>query len=216
MSASPRDTLPDQPPDEHNALNDEAQLIQAAVYQPEAFRRLYRHYYPRVFAYVAARVGRKQDAEDITATIFMRVVSALPGFNDRGPGSFAGWLFRIASNEVAQFYRNQHRSSNVPLDELPDLPSHALTPDDVISRKELFKQLHAQIQTLSPRRQEVVTLRFFAGLRNQEIAVVLGLDERTVASHLVRALNDLKHKFALNDDRTNDDSALTQEDIIHE
>jgi DNA-directed RNA polymerase specialized sigma24 family protein len=45
---------------------------------------------------------------------------------------------------------------------------------------------------LSPRRQEVVTLRFYGGLRNREIARVLGLDERTVAAHLCRAIQDLE------------------------
>jgi DNA-directed RNA polymerase specialized sigma24 family protein len=41
------------------------------------------------------------------------------------------------------------------------------------------------------RRREIVALRYFGGLRNQEIAAVLGLGERTVAAHLSRALRDL-------------------------
>ncbi len=51
------------------------------------------------------------------------------------------------------------------------------------------------IETLSPRRQEVITLRFFGELRNQEIAEILSLDERTVASHLCRAIEDLQNKY---------------------
>jgi RNA polymerase sigma-70 factor (ECF subfamily) len=207
LTTSSPNRLPDQLSDE-----EEVALLQVASHQPEAFRRLYRHYYPRVFGYIAARVGRRQDAEDIAATVFMRVVSALPKFDYRGPGSFAGWVFRIASNEVTQFYRSQKSAADVPLDDLPELSANALTPDDALSRKELFRHLRAQIKTLSPRRQEVVTLRFFAGLRNQEIAVALGLDERTVASHLTRALDDLKRKFSVDDDT----STVTQEDIIHE
>jgi RNA polymerase sigma factor (sigma-70 family) len=52
------------------------------------------------------------------------------------------------------------------------------------------------IETLSPRRQEIIRLRFFAGLRNQEIAAVLGLDERTISAHLCRALEDLQAKYS--------------------
>ena len=46
-----------------------------------------------------------------------------------------------------------------------------------------------------PRRREIVLLRFASGLRNQEIARVLNLDERTVASHLCRALEDLQQQY---------------------
>jgi RNA polymerase sigma factor (sigma-70 family) len=55
--------------------------------------------------------------------------------------------------------------------------------------------MRALVATLSPRRQEIVTLKFFAGLRNREIADVLELDERTVASHLSRGLQDLQTRY---------------------
>ena len=58
--------------------------------------------------------------------------------------------------------------------------------------EERFARLRGLMARLSPRRQEIVTLRFFGELPNREIARVLGLDERTVASHLCRALDDLE------------------------
>jgi RNA polymerase sigma-70 factor (ECF subfamily) len=62
-------------------------------------------------------------------------------------------------------------------------------------RKETFAQLSGMIASLSPRRRDIVTLRFFGGLRNREIAAILNLDERSVASHLSRALDDLRRKY---------------------
>src|SRR5438309_2277905 len=78
--------------------------------------------------------------------------------------------------------------TNPPLtsDEMPSLPATTLLPEDDMVRKETFAHLRGLLDTLSPRRQEVITLRFFGGLQNSEIAEVLGLDERTVASHLCR------------------------------
>jgi DNA-directed RNA polymerase specialized sigma24 family protein len=61
---------------------------------------------------------------------------------------------------------------------------------------EQFLNLRCLIGTLSPRRQEIITLKFFGGLRNREIALMLALDERTVASHLCRGLEDLHRKLA--------------------
>ncbi|MAU08841.1 MAG: hypothetical protein CL607_03395 [Anaerolineaceae bacterium] len=185
---------------DHQQIDDEHILIRDAAHHPEAFRQLYRRYFPRVFGYVAARMGSRQDAEDVTSTVFMRVVSGLSGFDYRGPGTFAAWVFRIASNEVAQFYRDHKRErGQTPLTELPEIADHALAPDERLVRKELFGRVRGHITALSARRQEVIMLRFFAGLRNQEIAAVLNLDERTVASHLARALDDLRRRLQVND-----------------
>ncbi len=175
-------------------MNHERKLVEQSRDNPDAFRELYRHYFPRVYAYVAYRVGRVWDAEDLTANIFMKVLEGLERFEWRGDGSFAAWLFRIAYSEVSQFYRQQ-RHEHLSLDDLPDIQSSALSPDQAVLRKEQFARLRARIATLSPRRQEIITLRFFGELRNQEIAAVLGLDERTVASHLSRALEDLQRKY---------------------
>jgi RNA polymerase sigma-70 factor, ECF subfamily len=181
------------------SADEERDLIAQALESAEAFRRLYRHYFPRVFAYVAYRVGRRQDAEDITADIFLRVIEAIADFEYRGDGSFAAWLFRIAHNHIQQFYRKEYRQTVIALDDLPEIHSHNFLPDDAVMRKEQFARLQDMLNTLSPRRQEIISLRFFAELRNKEIAAVLQLDERTVASHLSRGLEDLQKKYKQKD-----------------
>jgi RNA polymerase sigma-70 factor, ECF subfamily len=172
----------------------EQDLIEQARHDPEAFRQLYRAYFPRIYAYIAYRVGQESDAEDLTADVFVKVVETLDRFEYRGDGAFAAWLFKIAYHRVAQFYRQQ-TPTLVSFDQLPDIRSDSPTPDSVLMQKEQFMRLRDRIQTLSPRRQEIVTLRFFSGLRNQEIAAVLGLDERTIAAHLSRAIEDLQKRY---------------------
>lgn len=175
-------------PDEERAI-----LAQLGK-KPDAFRVLYRHYFPRVYAYVAYRVPSQQDAEDLTSDIFLKVVEAISGFEHRGGGSFAAWVFRIAHNTVQQFYRGSNRY-DVDLDEIDHLHSAEHLPDEAFLLKERVGVLQRHIRLLTPRRQEIVTLRFFGGLRNQDIAAVLDLDERTVASHLCRALDDLRRIY---------------------
>jgi len=178
-------------------LANERELLQKIHAEPEAFRQLYRHYFPRVYAYVAYRVGRRQDAEDVVAEVFVNMVAGLKHFEYRGAGSFAAWLFRIAHNQVNQFYRDVTINQQISLDEIPDVAVDALPPDQALMRRENFAHLFSMITALAPRRQEIITLKFFAGLRNQEIAAVLNLDERTVASHLSRALDDLRSQYEL-------------------
>ena len=81
------------------------------------------------------------------------------------------------------------------MDELPDIRSSILAPPEILVRKEQFARLRELISTLTPRQQEIVTLKFFAGLCNYEIADILNLNERTVASHLCQALKTLKETF---------------------
>jgi len=179
----------------------EHEYIRQARKNPPAFVHLYDHYFPRIHAYVRYRVDSVQDAEDVIANVFFTAIHELGRFKWRGEGSFAGWLFRIAHNLVADHYR-QHRRVALPIqssDSLaePELTSHAPLPEEVLTQQETFRQIHALIATLSPRRQEVITLRFFGGLRNREIASILRLDERTVAAHLSRGLQDLRQRYAV-------------------
>ena len=174
----------------------EKMLVENAQQDLTAFQELYKHYFPKVYAYVSYRVARIQDAEDIVASTFLKVTDGLNKFHWRGDGSFAAWLFRITHDLVIDFYRQNSRAAvSLPLEELPDLRSDTLLPYAATMQKEKFAYLWQLIGTLSPRRQEVITLRFFGGLPNKEIAQILRLDERTVASHLCRGLEDLHRMY---------------------
>jgi RNA polymerase sigma-70 factor (ECF subfamily) len=182
----------------HNPLDleEERSLIQNARSNFEAFQELYRVYFPRVYAYIAYRVGRAQETEDIASDIFLKIVEGLGKFEWRGEGSFAAWIFRLAHDRVADFHRqDRRRAAILSLDELPDLRANDLLPPEIILQKEKFACLQRLIATLSPRRQEIITLKFFGGLRNNEIAEILSLDERTVAAHLCRGLEDLHQRY---------------------
>ena len=178
--------------------DEERKLIEELPEQPEGFRQLYRCYFPRVYAYTAARIGNHADTEDLVADVFVKIVEALDRFEYRGSGSFAAWVFRIAYNTVQQFYRQ--RQSLVSFDALTRVADYDHSkPESIYLNKERSTLVHAMLETLSPRRQEILTMRYFGGLRNMEIAEVLGLNEKTVASHISRGLEDLQKKYRKQD-----------------
>ncbi|HZD58684.1 MAG TPA: sigma-70 family RNA polymerase sigma factor, partial [Anaerolineales bacterium] len=173
-------------PEREKFLLDKAQADLAA------FEEIYDDYFPKIYAYVRYRVTNLQDVEDLTAAIFLRTAERLGEFQWRGDGSFAAWIFRIAQSILVDFYRKK----GSPLEpafavNTNELSSDSHHPDDITLRNEKSAVLRYLISTLSPRRQEVLTLKFYGGLRNNEIAQILELDERTVASHLCRGLEDL-------------------------
>ncbi|MDH5605917.1 MAG: RNA polymerase sigma factor [Anaerolineae bacterium] len=180
-----------------NHLNgqQEHKLLEAVKDDPTAFQALYRHYFPRVYAYVAYRVSRVEDIEDIVADTFLKAVEGLNDFEWRGSGSFAAWLFRIARNLVTSFYRkNNKANSDISLEALPELRTGGPSLDDRAAQKDLYLHLRQLIAELPPRQQEVITLKFFGGLRNREIAQALGIRQRTAAAYLSRGLAELYQK----------------------
>lgn len=179
----------------------ERKYIRQARTDPRAFVHLYDHYFPRIHAYVRYRVHSQQDAEDVIAEVFFKAIRGLRRFKWRNRNSFTAWLFRIARNLVVDYYR-QHQQVERELDPKERAPSL----EEVVTQQETFRRMRALITTLSPRRQEVITLRFFGGLRNKEIAGILGLDERTVAAHLSRGLQDLRDRY----------TAQTQSEVLEE
>lgn len=196
--------------DKYAAATEEF-LILRARHDTDAFREIYRRYFPRVYAYVAYRVRWSLDAEDITADIFLSVVKSFHTFEYRGEGAFSAWLFRIAYNAVNLFFRYHHEDKEpLPVDDLPDIQGGDANLEEIIIAQERFRRLHKRIGTLSPRRQEIITLKFFGELRNQEIAAVLGLNERTVASHLCRAVEDLQRRYTDELDRKTADEPEPQ------
>jgi len=181
------------------SFDDEERLVEEARWgDPGAFRQLYNRYFPRLYAYASYRVGNVQDAEDLVSQTFMKVVEEIDRFEWRHDNSFAAWLFRIAHNLISNYHRHGRRTeAALPFGDLPEIAASALLPDDLLLRKETFAHLHRLVATLPERRREVITLKFFSGLNNREIARVLGIDERTVASNLCRALDDLQEQYEL-------------------
>lgn len=177
--------------------DDERAWVERARRDPEAFRYLYERYFPRIYAYACYRSRSVQDAEDLVSETFLRAMDGFDGFAWRHEGSVAAWLFRIAHNVVSNHHRRgMPRERMMPLDDLPEIEAGEPLPDEMFARKELFAHLSWLVGTLPPRQRDVVSLRFFGELRNREIARVLELDERTVASHLSRGLDQLHREFA--------------------
>lgn len=128
---------------------DDQQLLAAIQRDPEAFRILYRKYFPRVYAYIAYRVGHVQDTEDLTAETFLQVVTSIRSFQYRGEGALAAWIFRIAYHRVVDHYRAQRDDRLIALEDLAELSADGLTPEGMIEQRERFAALHWLSQILS-------------------------------------------------------------------
>ena len=174
---------------------NEGVLVEKAKNDSGAFSELYDLYFSKVFRYVSWRVGNKSNTEDLVSDIFTKALNKINSFKWQKGATFSSYIFRIAHNTIVDFYRTKHKRDYINIDDLPEITADSLLPDEDLDRRQLFKKLYQMIQELPERQAEVVTMRFFTGLKNKKIAEVLGISEKSVASSLCRGLKTLHSKF---------------------
>lgn len=177
----------------------EAELIERAKQDPEAFATLYERYVDRIYAYIYYRTGDAREAEDLTARVFYRALAHIPEFNQRG-APFVAWLYRIAHNLLANWRRDRGRHPELPLDDLLGLHSHEATPHAQAERAEDDRELLAAIRRLPPERQHLLVLKFVEDLSNVEIGRLLGRSEGAIKSLYHRTLLALREELQNNRD----------------
>ncbi len=157
---------------------DERALVERAKEgDQQALAQLYERYLHRIYRYVATRVSRPEDAEDVTATVFLKMVDSLGRYEWRGL-PFGAWLFRIARNEVVSFVRRARYREADPLDEA--LRDPAPSAAGALEDAERVAAMRNAVAQLPPAQREVIELRFFAGLSVADTAKVLGKSETNV------------------------------------
>jgi len=154
----------------------------------DEYVELYREYLPRVLNYVRLRVDGEDLAQDLTAQVFERAVARQATLRRRE--AFGGWVFRIARNCVAEYYRR--RRPSLPLEEAAGQAAPDPAPAEAVMREEELSCLRAAVAGLPEREQEVIRLRFGAGLGNVEVGEAMGLRPGHVAVILFRALRRLR------------------------
>ena len=167
--------------------------IAAARGDAEAVGRLYDALVGPIYRYVAVRVRRREDAEDLTQLVFERIVASLPRYRHRGR-PFEAWAFRIARNAVIDHVRRER--SHEPLDG-ERLSTHGEGGPEALSlRGEELRELQAALRRLTADQQEAIALRFAAGLSAEEAARVMGRQPGTIRGLTFRAIASLRRMLS--------------------
>ena len=153
-----------------------------------AFERLYRSSRDDVYAYVAGVLRDRSAAEEVTAAAFERAFRKRERFDARR-GSARAWLFGIARNAALDELRRRRRQAELGAEPADD----AAPPTDALAEGGAHRAtVVAALAGLEPRERELVAMKFFAGLSNAEIAVVLGISESNAGTKLHRVITKLR------------------------
>jgi len=171
--------------------SDERLLIEAAQKDPSRFAELYELHFDRVYAYVARRVGDRAETQDLTAHVFQQALANLGKFKWRG-APFAAWLYRIASNAIADHARRNMRESN-DLQSATETTAGAVELEEVERRAVLFRA----VDKLPDDQRRVIVLRFAEEKSIREIADELGRSEGAIKQLQFRGLENLRSRLSI-------------------
>jgi RNA polymerase sigma-70 factor (ECF subfamily) len=173
---------------------DERLLIEAAQRDRARFADIYEEYFELVYAYVARRVHDRSAAEDLTSDVFHKALASLPKFKWTG-APFASWLFRIASNLIADRAKRRAKISATS-EEIELLPQDSRKNSQAgLEEVERQAQLFRLVEKLTEDQQRVVALRFAEERSIKQIAVELGRTEGAVKQLQFRALENLRKQL---------------------
>ncbi len=150
----------------------------------EDFDQLYRTTYPRIFATLVMILKDRPAAEDATQEAFLRAFRAWKSWKEDAPAE--AWMHRIALN-VAFTKRRREQFQEVGM-----LVLRLGRPDDPDPTAGTHPDLRQELRALPPKQAAAIVLRHLHGYSNREIALTLGIPERTVASRLAAAKARLK------------------------
>ena len=164
-------------------------LVEAAQQDPKKFSVLYEQNFERVYAYVVRRVRDRDTAEDLTAEVFHKALANLPRFNWTG-APFAAWLYRIASNTIADRAKRAARESDIS--ELDDLGETCQVDLEEVEQRALLFRL---VDELPADQGRVIVMRFAEEKSIREIASEIQRSEGAVKQLQFRGLQSLRARL---------------------
>jgi RNA polymerase sigma-70 factor (ECF subfamily) len=165
-----------------------------------AFAELVQRYRPRVFGSFVKRLGDRQEAEDLTQEVFLRLYRSRHRYQPRA--RFATWLFHVSQNVARNALRSRRRRPALRLEALapPADPGAAEAvladrgegPSRRMERSELAGVVRAAVSSLAGRQRAAVELHQFHDRTYAEVAAELDMTPKAAKSLLYRARNELR------------------------
>lgn len=162
-----------------------------AVKDDEAFFELYDKFFPLIYRMIFARIKNLSATDDIVSEIFMKVALNLDKYDRKF--AFSTWLFTIARNTLADYFRRQKRNHEDGWNE--NFEYSAPTgeqPDEKLLSDETIENLLRAMGKLSQRQRKILELKYWSDLANVEIAEVMNLSASNVGYIHHQAIKKLR------------------------
>ncbi len=167
-------------------------LVLAAQQDRKKFSGLYNKYYKEIFLYVLKKTANESLSAELTSNTFMKAMVNLTKYRDMG-FPFSSWLYRIASNEVNKYYRDNNKVQEVEINEKDAVTF--LGDLDLEDNSGQVKKMMACLSEMKEEQSDLIEMRYFEKLSFNEIGEVLGITGNNAKIKVYRAIDKLKKLF---------------------
>ena len=149
---------------------------------------IYYQYKDKIYKTVYDILNDTEDAEDITAETFIKIIDKLQDYRDKNDNELAGIIITIAKNLAIDKYRRKNKIEFFPITET-DIKDEANSDDiiDFIIRKELHEKLYQAVDRLDEDYGRVVKLKLGYNYTNKQIGEILNISDGNVRVRYHRA-----------------------------
>lgn len=158
---------------------------------------LYKRFSARIYFLALSELRSKEDAEDVRAETFLRVIKALRGDKLRSPDALPSFVVGIALNVIREQIRQKQKSQQLDGSEL-ELASEQPSPESYFLDEEAGRAAREVAEKLKPREREFLRMYFYEELPKEEIARALGIKEerlRLIKSRALKSFREIYRKL---------------------
>ncbi len=168
--------------------------LQKGIMSKESFAAIYDAYYSRVYKYICYRINNHYEAEEICSHVFEVVISKYNSYSPQ-KANFEVWLFAIARNAVTDYFRSQKKRVTFSLDSILDMILPRSSPEEIVILDDSNEALFKALAKLSDKERNIIGMKYAAGLKNAEIADLLGVSGSNIGVVLYRCLKKLQKEL---------------------
>jgi RNA polymerase sigma factor (sigma-70 family) len=167
-------------------------IVRARAGDTQAWGDLYRKYAPAIFRFCRRAMPTREDAEDATMEIFMKLREKLTQYD---PGrSFSAWLYKVAANHCWDMLRRRKARHDKDMEDVEGLPLETPEPNQLekLIEEHSGDEVRKALNTLGTRARMALVMRYYSDMSYDEIADALGVRRPFVGVVLLRARHELR------------------------
>ena len=167
-------------------------IARARAGDAEAWGQLYREYAPAMFRFCRRALPTREDAEDATMEIFMKLKSKLGQYDTTR--SFSAWLYKVAANHCWDILRRRKIRQDKETEDVESVPLEHPEPSQLekLIERRSGEEVRKALEKMGARARMALVMRYYSDMSYDEIADALGVRRAFVGVVLLRARHELR------------------------
>lgn len=167
-------------------------IVRARAGDTQAWGELYREFAPAIFRFCRRAMPTREDAEDATMEIFMKLRDKLGQYDQTR--SFTAWLYKVAANHCWDLLRRRKLRQDKETEDIDETPIEAPEPNQLekLIEERTGEEVRRALDKLGVRARMALVMRYYSDMSYDEIADALGVRRAFVGVVLLRARHELR------------------------